>query len=186
MSESHSSNRVLRPWMLPVSVLLLGLVELGILVWISSRFSVWWALLVVVLGWIAGFALLVAAGQQSLSRILSVFRALRGSGSLKKHMTRPVFTALSAFLFFFPGVLTDIAAIVLLLTPVQKGMLSKAGLSSAERTVLFSRRRGGIIEGEVVIDTTPGAGGSSSAPTAGASQAGPPLLEGDVKDDYRK
>lgn len=182
MSESRSSNRVLRGWMLPVGVLLVGLVELAILVWIGTRFSLWWALLVVVLGWIAGFALLVAAGQQSLSRIVSVFRALRGHGALKKHMTRPVFTVLSAFLFFFPGILTDIAALILLFTPVQKGMLTRAGLNSGQRSVLFSRRTGGIIEGEVVIDTT-----SDASPSASSrDQGNPPLLEGEVKDDYRK
>lgn len=182
---SSTPQRRFKPWMLPVGVFILGLAELAILIWVASATSIWWAVLAVVLGWIAGFALLFAAGQQSVARLLSVYRAARGRGSMKNHMTRPVFTVLSAVLFFFPGLITDVAAVILLLTPVQKKTLAAAGFTpKQQRPVLFSRSRGGVIDGEIVIDAS-NTGGSHSA-NASAQKTSPPMIEGDVSDSSER
>lgn len=143
---------------IPVGVALLGLAELALLVLIAVKTSLWWSLLIVALGWIIGFALVVAAGQQSFSRVRSLIRAVRGRGDVQDHLSRPAFTLLAAGCFFFPGLLTDVAGIILLLTPVQRRTVSAVGLGSASegaRTVLYRRRGPGVIEGEIIVDAEP-------------------------------
>jgi UPF0716 protein FxsA len=132
-----------------------GLLELTILVLIGVNTSLWWSVLIVVVGWLVGVALLVAAGQQSFVRLRSLVRAVRGSGDVQDHLSRPAFTLLSALLFFFPGLLTDLAALVLLLTPVQRRTVAAMGLGSGSqqaRTVLYRRSGSGVIDGEIVLD----------------------------------
>ena len=136
-----------------MGVALLGLAELALLVLIAVKTSLWWSLLIVALGWIIGFALVVAAGQQSFSRVRSLIRAVRGRGDVQDHLSR-----LAAGCFFFPGLLTDVAGIILLLTPVQRRTVSAVGLGSASegaRTVLYRRRGPGVIEGEIIVDAEP-------------------------------
>lgn len=168
-----------RPWMLPVAVILVGFLEVLILVLIGANSSFWWALGIVLAGFIIGLALLLAAGQQSISRLISIFRAIRGTGDLAKHFSRPVFTLLAAFLFFFPGLLTDLMAIVLLFTPVQKQLIKQAGFGEnqlAGRRLSFGSSRN-VIQGEVIIDATEA---NSPAPNPAAKKKTPPALEGDV------
>lgn len=141
--------------LLPAAIVVLGLLELAILILIGVNTSLWWSVLAVVVGWIVGLALLVAAGQQSFTRLRSLVRAVRGSGDVQDHLSRPAFTVLAALFFFFPGLLTDLIGIVLLVTPVQRRTVKAMGLSSGSqtaRTVLYRRSSGGIIDGEIIID----------------------------------
>ncbi|PMC75313.1 FxsA family protein [Brachybacterium sp. UMB0905] len=157
----HAGERRSR-WstLVPLGVVLVGLSELAILVAIGINTSLWWAVLVVVVGWIIGVALVVAAGQQSFIRLRSLVRAVRGRGDVHKHLSRPAFTLLAALLFFFPGLLTDIAGLLLLITPVQRRAVKAMGLGSGSagaNHVLFRRttRSGGVIDGEIIIDSEP-------------------------------
>ena len=141
-----------------VAIILLGLVELTILVLIGINTSLWWSVLIIAIGWVVGIALLVAAGQQSFVRLRSLVRAVRGSGDVEKHLSRPAFTLLSALFFFFPGVLTDLIGLVLLLTPVQRRSVKAMGLGSGSegaRRVLYRRSGTGVIDGEIILDRTP-------------------------------
>lgn len=144
--------------LLPLGIGLLGLAELALLIWIGTASSLWWSLLIIVIGWIVGFALVVAAGQQSFTRLRSLVRAFRGRGDVQDHLSRPAFTLLAALCFFFPGVITDAIGIVLLLTPVQRRAVSSLGMpsgSDAARRVLYRSPRGGVIEGEIVVTAEP-------------------------------
>ena len=144
--------------LIPVAIILLGLVELTILVLIGINTSLWWSVLIIAIGWVVGIALLVAAGQQSFVRLRSLVRAVRGSGDVEKHLSRPAFTLLSALFFFFPGVLTDLIGLVLLLTPVQRRSVKAMGLGSGSegaRRVLYRRAGTGVIDGEIILDSTP-------------------------------
>ncbi|UEJ83183.1 FxsA family protein [Brachybacterium halotolerans subsp. kimchii] len=164
--------------LLPYAALALGIVEIALLILIGVRSSLWWSLLIIVVGWIVGVALLIAAGQQSFSRARSLWRALRGTGDVQKHLSRPAFTMLAAACFFFPGILTDIVGIILLLTPVQRRTVEGLGLSGggdAAHRVLFRRSSGGVIDGEIVVTPQKPSGGSSS----GQSPDGPPLITQD-------
>ena len=130
--------------------------ELAILVLIGINTSLWWAVLAVAVGWIVGIALLVAAGQQSFVRLRSLVRAVSGRGDVQEHLSRPAFTLLSALFFFFPGVLTDLIGLILLLTPVQRRSIKAMGLSSGSegaRKVLYRRSGTGVIDGEIILDS---------------------------------
>lgn len=161
--------------LVPIAVLVLGLLEVTVLVAIGVNSSLWWAVLIVVIGWVVGIALLVAAGQQSFVRLRSLIRAVSGRGKVQDHLSRPAFTLLAALLFFFPGLISDVLAIVLLLTPVQRRAVRAIGLGSgseAARTVLY-RRSGGVIEGEIVIDAQ---GGDPSQPRRREDGTSPPTI----------
>lgn len=176
-SQRTRAPRAGRGVLVPIAVLVLGLLEIALLVTIGVNSSLWWAVLVVVVGWVVGIALVVAAGQQSFVRLRSLIQAVRGRGKVKDHLSRPAFTLLAALLFFFPGLISDLLAIVLLLTPVQRRAVRAMGLGSgseAARTVLY-RRSGGVIEGEIVIDAQ---GGDPARPRPGEDDAPPPLLQG--------
>lgn len=159
--QSRSQGASARPrstrWgsLLPVLIVVMGLLELTLLVLIGINSSLWWAVLIVAIGWVVGIALLVAAGQQSFVRLRSLVRAVRGSGDIQDHLSRPAFTVLSAMFFFFPGVLTDLIGLVLLLTPVQRRSVRAMGLGSGSRnarTVLYRRSGNGVIDGEIVLE----------------------------------
>ena len=154
-TDPADRRRSRRASAIPLAIVVVGLLELAILVLIGVNTSLWWSVLIVVVGWLVGVALLVAAGQQSFVRVRSLFRAVRGSGDVQDHLSRPAFTMLSALLFFFPGLLTDLVALVLLLTPVQKRAVSAMGLGSGSeqaRTVLYRRSGSGVIDGEIIVE----------------------------------
>lgn len=155
--------------LIPVCIVVLGVLEIAILVLIGVQTSLWWSVLIVVIGWVVGVALLVAAGQQSFVRLRSLVRALRGSGDAKDHLSRPAFTVIAALLFFFPGLITDVIGLVLLVTPVQKRTVRAMGLSGGSpsaRRVLYRRSGGGVVDGEIVIDArTPPQGEERTPPT---------------------
>lgn len=155
-TDPADRRRSRRASAIPLAIVVVGLLELAILVLIGMNTSLWWSVLIVVVGWLVGVALLVAAGQQSFVRLRSLVRAVRGSGDVQDHLSRPAFTLLSALLFFFPGLLTDLAALVLLLTPVQKRAVAATGLGSGSaqaRTVLYRRSGSGVIDGEIILDS---------------------------------
>lgn len=165
---AHSSDSSRWSWILPLGIIVLGMVELAVLVLLGRAVSLWLPLLLVALGMIVAFALVVTAGHQSFTRLRSLVRAFRGRGDVQKHMSRPAFTLLAAAAFAFPGVLTDILGIVLLLTPVQRKAVERTGLSSASgasRRILL-RNRSGVVAGSIVVenemprDGADGAGGS--------------------------
>lgn len=154
MSRSDDDTREARgATLVPLGIILVGIVELVGLALLGSYTSLWWVLGVILVGWIVGLALLVAAGQQSFVRLRSLIRAVRGRGDVKDHMSRPAFTLLAALCFFFPGLLTDLIGLVLLVTPVQKRVARTVGLSAppGARRVLYRNSRGGVIDGEIVV-----------------------------------
>ena len=160
-------------WLLPAAIIAVGVAEIMILVLLGRSLSIWFPLVLVLLGVIIGFALVVAAGAQSFTRLRSLVRAFRGRGDVQEHMSRPVFTLLAAAAFAFPGPLTDVLGIVLLLTPVQRSAVRRSGLSSASggaRRVML-RSRSGVVAGSIVVEnenrTANGAGDSSHQPLSG-------------------
>lgn len=159
-ADGTDTGRARSRWgsVVPFAIVLLGLLELTILVLIGINTSLWWSVLIIAIGWVIGVALLVAAGQQSFVRLRSLIRAVRGRGDVQDHLSRPAFTLLSALFFFFPGILTDLIGLVLLLTPVQRRSVKAMGLSSGSegaRTVLYRRSGTGVIDGEIILDNSP-------------------------------
>lgn len=177
-SQDPRGRRSARGVLVPIAILVLGLAEIAILVAIGVNTSLWWSVLVIVVGWVVGIALLVAAGQQSFVRLRSLVRAVRGSGDVKDHLSRPAFTLLAALLFFFPGLITDVIALVLLLTPVQRRAVRAVGLGSgsdAARKVLYRRTSSGVIQGEIIIDAQDS---SPQSPSRPGEDAPPTITQG--------
>ncbi|MFC0674301.1 FxsA family protein [Brachybacterium hainanense] len=165
--------------LVPVAILVLGLAEIAILVAIGVNSSLWWSVLIIAIGWVVGIALLVAAGQQSFVRLRSLVQAVRGRGDVQDHLSRPAFTLLAALLFFFPGLLTDVLAIVLLLTPVQRRAVRAAGLGSgseAAQRVLYRRTRDGVLQGEIVITPEDSASSRKDRPGGPDGGSAPPVI----------
>lgn len=171
---AHRSDSSRWAWILPVGIIVLGVVELTVLVLLGRAVSLWLPLLLVALGFIVAFALVVTAGHQSFTRLRSLVRAVRGRGDVQKHMSRPAFTLLAAAAFAFPGVLTDILGIVLLLTPVQRRAIERTGLSSAsgasQRFLL--RNRSGVVTGSIIVDNEKPRDGAGGAGGSGGTGPG--------------
>ncbi|MBM7500696.1 UPF0716 family protein affecting phage T7 exclusion [Brachybacterium muris] len=105
---------------------------------------------------------------------------------VQDHLSRPAFTLLSALAFFFPGLITDVVGLVLLLTPVQRCTVKKMGLGSGSqgaRSVLYRRSSGGVIDGEIVINAEPTAedtpGGPRSSDSRPTGTTKPPTITQD-------
>jgi len=181
-TDPAARRRSRRAGAVPIAIVVVGLIELAILVLIGVNTSLWWSVLIVVVGWLVGVALLVAAGQQSFVRLRSLVRAVRGSGDVQKHLSRPAFTLLSALLFFFPGLLTDLAALVLLLTPVQRRTVAAMGLGSGAeqaRTVLYRRSGSGVIDGEIIVENRRTGRSDGSTGTGQDGRPVPPTITQD-------
>lgn len=168
--------------LVPLGIVVLGLLELAILIAIGMQWSLWWAVLVVVIGWIIGVALVVTAGQQSFVRLRSLIRAVRGSGDVQDHLSRPAFTLLAAACFFFPGLVTDVIGLILLLVPVQRRTVRAMGLAGGSEAARTALRRGGsggggVIDGEIIID-----GGSSGAERPRPGSSTPPTISPETRD----
>jgi UPF0716 protein FxsA len=180
------ADRTPRRWTswLPVGIFLLGVLEIVLLVLLAVKTSVGWAALVVAVGWVAGMALLVAAGQQSFVRMRSMFRAVRGTGDVQSHLSRPAFTMLAAACFFFPGLITDLIGLVLLVTPVQRKVVTSLGVgggSEKANRVLYHHSDGDVIDGEIVITpetTGPGGTGHGTNGSAGPDTTPPTITQG--------
>lgn len=164
--------------LVPLGIMALGVVDLAGLWLLGHWTSIWWVLGIVLIGWVVGLALLVAAGQQSFVRLRSLIRAVRGRGDVAGHMSRPAFTLLAALCFFFPGLITDVIGLVLLVVPVQKRVARRVGLSPADprRQILFRRSGPGVIQGEVVVEAQRTDGGSHAG---GSRRTEPPVITQD-------
>lgn len=164
----------------PVGIIVLGLLELALLIVIGVNTSLWWPLVIVLVGGIVAVALVVAAGQQSFIRLRSLVRAVSGRGDVQKHLSRPAFTLLAALCFAFPGLISDLIGLLLLLTPVQRRTVSAMGLaggSDGASRVLYRRRTGGVIDGEIILEPQkPESGGGTSPRGTGGT---PPVLPQD-------
>lgn len=157
MSSAQQKPPARSRWgtLVPVGIVLMGFLEITLLVFIGINTSLWWAVLIVALGWVVGIALLVAAGQQSFVRLRSLVRAVRGSGDVQDHLSRPAFTVLAAVFFFFPGLITDLIGLIMMVTPVQRRTVRAMGLRSGSetaRTALYRRSSGGVIDGEIILE----------------------------------
>ncbi|MEE1651130.1 FxsA family protein [Brachybacterium sp. J144] len=169
--------------LVPVGIIALGLIELALLIVIGVNTNLWWPLVIVLVGGIVAVALVVAAGQQSFVRLRSLFRALGGRGDVQKHLSRPAFTLLAALCFAFPGVLSDLIGIILLLTPVQRRTVRAMGLSGGSEgasRVLYRRSTGGVIDGEIILDAQrPEQGPGGQRRTGGEGGSTPPVIQQD-------
>jgi UPF0716 protein FxsA len=118
----------------------LGLLELFLLVKTGQWFGAWFPILAVILGFVAGGVTIRHTGLKSLNEL----RAASQSGKIGPN---PAIGGLLGFLagvlFILPGLLSDAAAILLLLPFMRKVVASRMGKPTM-------RRGGVVIDGEAV------------------------------------
>ena len=118
-----------------VTLILLPLADLILLLWIGRHTSLAFVLSLVITGVVAGSLLLRGAKRRSLR----VLQSELASGNAPTTALLKVLSVIAAgALFIFPGVLTDLAAVVLLV-PITRRLV---GLWMARRFVVSRERRG--------------------------------------------
>jgi UPF0716 protein FxsA len=162
-----------------VLFLLYVVVEVTALVWVARALGVLATVALLVVGFVAGLALLRSQGRRSVDHLRAAVAAGR---TADREVADGALVALGGLLFLLPGLVTSVLGILLLVPPV-RALVRPWLLSAAARRVVrvpagFGRvaSRGRVVEGEVVPPTGPAAG--PRGPAAG----GTPVLEGEVVD----
>ena len=164
---------------MPVILFLLYvIVEVTALVWVASALGVLATVGLLLLGFVAGLALLRSQGRRSIGQLREAVRRGRSTDS---EVADGSLVALGGLLFLLPGLITSTLGILLLLPPV-RALVRPAVASAAARRVVrvpgglgATGARGVVVDGEVVTGTDP----------AGPRRRGdgdPPVLEGEVVD----
>lgn len=154
--------------------LLYVVVEVTALVWVASALGVLATVGLLLVGLVAGTALLRSQGRRSLGHLREAVAAGR---TADREVADGALVALGGLLFLLPGLVTSTLGLLLLVPPV-RSLVRPLLLSAAARRVVTVPAgpgrlgaRGRVVEGEVVTPTTP--------PRAAQ---GPAVLEGEVVD----
>jgi len=150
---------------MPILVLLLlvPLVEIALFVAVGGWIGVWGVLALVVLGALAGVALL-------RGRLARIPELLQAGGDPQRLLAGGALGGLAALLLIAPGFLTDVLGLVLLLPPVQRALLARLAPGPAGW-----RMRATVIEGEYTVtdpDPRPAAGTPGALPAESAGRRG--------------
>lgn len=106
--------------LLPILILLWPFAEIATFIWVGGRVGILGTLGLIVLAGVAGLALVRLQGLRTMreaQRELEAGRAPTGA------LVRAAMTAAAGLLFLIPGFLSDAAAALLLLPPVQSALL---------------------------------------------------------------
>lgn len=123
----------------------LGLLELFLLVKTGQWFGAWFPILAVILGFVAGGLTIRHTGIRSLNEIAQASRTGQTTGA--EAAIGGILGFFAGVLFILPGLLSDVAAILLLI-PVSRRLV---GAYVARNTVRQKRGPGSVvIDGEAV------------------------------------
>lgn len=123
----------------------LGLLELFLLVKTGQWFGAWFPILAVILGFVAGGLTIRHTGIRSLNEIAQASRTGQTTGA--EAAIGGILGFFAGILFILPGLLSDVAAILLLI-PVSRRLV---GAYVARNTVRQKRGSGSVvIDGEAV------------------------------------
>lgn len=123
----------------------LGLLELFLLVKTGQWFGAWFPILAVILGFVAGGLTIRHTGIRSLNEIAQASRTGQTTGA--EAAIGGILGFFAGILFILPGLLSDVAAILLLI-PVSRRLV---GAYVARNTVRQKRGTGSVvIDGEAV------------------------------------
>src|SRR4051794_38564859 len=128
--------------LLRVALLVLPIVEIAVLIAVGERIGIAATLLLVVLGFLAGAALIRSRSLVALARVREALQ--RGETPVAELFETACVIA-AGLLLMIPGFITDLAAIALLLPAARRGLRRAiaARLGGAGR-----RPRAGVIDGE--------------------------------------
>ncbi|GAB2923686.1 hypothetical protein GCM10027047_21030 [Rhodococcus aerolatus] len=157
--------------------LLYVVVEVTALVWVASALGVLATVGLLLLGLVAGLALLRSQGRRSIAQLRDAVRRGRSTDS---EVADGSLVVLGGLLFLLPGLVTSTLGILLLLPPVRALVRPAVASAAARRVVRVPRgtgglgRRGVVVDGEVVT-------GPTGAPPRRPGDGGRPVLEGEVE-----
>jgi UPF0716 protein FxsA len=153
-------------------VLLYLVVEIVALVALGSVIGVGWTLLVLVAGSLLGIWLARREGMraaQALGRALSERRVAHAE------LTDGLLVAAAGVLLFVPGLVTDVAGLLLLLPPVRSlvrnRLVRAAERRAPELRTARIRARGPVVDGEVVTPDDPAEPGARPLVIEGSTVA---------------
>lgn len=134
-------------------VLLYLVVEIVALVAVGSWIGVGWTLLVLLAGSVLG---LLLARREGLRAAQALSRAVRERRVATAETTDGMLVAAGGLLLFVPGLVTDVAGLLLLLPPT-RALVRTRLVRAAERAVpdlrtARIRSEGPIVDGEIVPD----------------------------------
>ena len=166
-------------------VLLYLVVEIVALVALVSWIGFGWTLLVLLAGSVLGLWL---ARREGLRAMRAMSEAARDRRVAHVEVTDGVLIAMGGLLLLVPGLVTDVAGLLLLLPPT-RSLVRRRMVRAAERQAPVLRTArirgdGTIVDGEVVDDPWP-----APRPVAGVIEgriaegpAGGPVVEGEIVD----
>ncbi|WP_232661340.1 FxsA family protein [Pseudonocardia sp. TRM90224] len=134
-------------------VLLYLVVEIVALVALGSTIGLWWTLLVLLGGSVVGLWL---ARREGVRAAQAIAEAMSNRKVAHAELTDGLLVAASGVLLFVPGLVTDLAGLLLLLPPVRAIVRRRLVRAAEERApeLRTARIRSGatIVEGDVVAD----------------------------------
>jgi UPF0716 protein FxsA len=137
-------------------VLLYLVIEIVALVALGSAIGVWWTLLVLVAGSVLGLWL---ARREGVRAAQAIATAVTNRQVAHVELTDGLLVAASGVLLFVPGLVTDLAGLLLLLPPVRalirRRLVRAAEERAPELRTARIRARGPVVDGEVVDAPTP-------------------------------
>lgn len=163
----------LRLGLLAAVAVLLVLAEIAAIVWVASEIG-WWTVLILAGTTVIGIALLVREGGKAWKGLTDALK----TGELKPgRLTDATLVLVGGMLLVLPGLLTDVAGLLLLL-PFTRPFVRSAITWWASRT--FKQPETNVIKGDVVRETTliPGIEKGPDHPGTGDEP-----LEGTIIDD---
>ena len=150
-------------------VLLYLVIEIVALVALGSAIGVWWTLLVLAVGSVLG---LWMARREGVRAAQAIATAVTNRQVAHVELTDGLLVAAGGVLLFVPGLVTDLAGLLLLLPPIRalirRRLVHAAEERAPELRTARIRARGPVVDGEVV-DT----------PTADRPASTPLIIEAD-------
>lgn len=133
--------------LLAAIAVLLVLAEIAAIVWVASEIG-WWTVLILAATTVIGMALLVREGGKAWKGLSDALK----SGELKPgRLTDATLVLVGGMLLVLPGLLTDMAGLLLLL-PFTRPFIRSAITWWASRT--FKQPESNVIKGDVVPEST--------------------------------
>ncbi|GEL19638.1 FxsA family protein [Pseudonocardia asaccharolytica] len=154
-------------------VLLYLVVEIVALVALGSWIGAGWTLLVLLVGSVLGLWL---ARRQGVRAVRALQEAMLHRRVAHAELTDGMLVAIGGLLLFVPGLVTDLAGLLLVLPPtralVRRRLVRAAERRNPELKAARIRSDSTVVDGEVVDEQATGAAGS----------APPPVIEGEIVD----
>jgi UPF0716 protein FxsA len=133
--------------LIPVGLLLTPVLELAAAIWVGGIIGAGYTLLLLAAGCLAGVLVLRREGAASVRRLTA--RPGTADAAARRPPAHAVVAVLAGLLLLFPGFMTDLVGLVLLIPAVQRAVSRRAGEALMQRMPNRSIR---IVQGQVISE----------------------------------